>query len=79
MKILSAKGERDLIGHVNLKKFKIGARILYLHAREAITELENGTGDICVSGMDLLKDSDPNIQKNTNMGLEILYVFHLKT
>ncbi len=63
LKILSAKGERDLVGHVNLKKFKIGARILFLHAREALTELANGTGDICVSGIDLLKDSDPNIQK----------------
>ena len=79
LKILSAKGERDLVGHVNLKKFKIGARILFLHARESIQALASGTGDICVSGIDLLKDSvDINLLDKSSLLSYQLYVKELE-
>ena len=78
LKILSDKGERDLMGYVNSKKFRI--QVIFLHARESIEALANGTADICVSGIDLLKDSDPSIQKKIkiyktlNFGHADLYI-----
>lgn len=80
IKILSDKGERDLIGYIELKKLNTRVRVLFLHARESVEALANGTGDICVSGIDLLKDSDPNIQKKVkiyktlNFGHANLYI-----
>ena len=80
LKILSDKGERDLVGYINLKKINTTVRILFLHARESIQALTNGTADICVSGIDLLKDSDLNIQKkikvykSLNFGHADLYI-----
>ncbi len=59
LSIFSKKGERDLTGYINKKN---NIKILYLHAREAIDSLANGTADIAISGYDLLKESDPNIQ-----------------
>jgi len=78
LKILSDKGERDLVGYVKSKKFTI--QVIFLHAREGIEALANGTADICISGIDLLKDSDPSIQKkikvykSLNFGHADLYV-----
>ena len=61
LKIVSAKGERDLIGYVKNKKFSL--KILFVHARECIDALANSTADIAISGKDLLFNSNPNIQK----------------
>ena len=61
LKILSERGERDLFGFIKGKKNII---INYLHAREIIERLADGSLDIGFSGYDLLKESEINIQKN---------------
>jgi len=61
LKILSERGERDLFGFIKGKKNII---INYLHAREIIERLADGSLDIGFSGYDLLMESEINIQKN---------------
>ena len=60
LKILSERGERDLFGFIKGKKNIV---IYYLHAREIIERLADGSLDIGFSGYDLLKESEINIQK----------------
>ena len=62
--LLSERGERDLIG--SIKEFK-NIKILYLHAREIIDRLGDGSLDLGFSGFDLLKESQINIQKKINV------------
>ena len=59
LKLFSERGERDLIGSI---KNKSNIKILYLHAREIIERLGDGSLDIGFSGFDLLKESEINIQ-----------------
>ena len=61
LKILSERGERDLFGFIKGKKNII---INYLHAREIIERIADGSLDIGFSGYDLLMESEINIQKN---------------
>ena len=60
LRILSERGERDLFGFIKEKKNIV---INYLHAREIIERLADGSLDIGFSGYDLLMESDINIQK----------------
>ncbi len=60
LKLISERGERDLFGFI--KKFD-NLKIVYLHAREIIERLGDGSLDIGFSGYDLLKESEINIQK----------------
>ena len=53
--------DRDLFGYV--KKFP-NIKIIYLHARECIEQLSLGNIDIGFSGLDLLRESETNVQKN---------------
>tara|TARA_Y100001970_G_scaffold292810_1_gene435939 strand:+ start:2099 stop:2785 length:687 start_codon:yes stop_codon:yes gene_type:complete len=59
LKLFSERGERDLFGKI--KNFP-NIKIIYLHARECIDALSIGTVDICVSGLDLLRESEINTQ-----------------
>ena len=59
IKLFSERGERDLFGKI--KNFP-NVKIIYLHARECIEALSIGTIDICISGIDLLKESEINTQ-----------------
>ena len=59
LKILSERGERDLFGFI--KKYK-NIKIIYLHAREIIERLGDGSLDVGFSGYDLLKESEINVQ-----------------
>ena len=59
IKLFSERGERDLFGKI--KNFP-NVKIIYLHARECIEALSIGTVDICISGIDLLKESEINTQ-----------------
>ena len=64
LNLVSERGERDLLGSIkNLPNFKI----LYLHAREIIERLGDGSLDLGFSGYDLLKESEVNVQKNINV------------
>ena len=58
LRIYSERGERDLFGYIK----KSNIKIIYLHARECIEQLSLGNIDIGFSGIDLLKESEINIQ-----------------
>ena len=45
-------------------KIILKLKIIYLHAREAIESLSQGNIDIAISGYDLFKESEANIQRN---------------
>ena len=60
LNLLSERGERDLFGYI--KGYK-NISITYLHAREIIERLGDGSLDFGFSGYDLLKESEVNIQK----------------
>ena len=64
MNLISERGERDLFG--SIKKLP-NAKIIYLHAREIIERLADGSLDIGFSGYDLLKESEINIQKKISV------------
>ena len=70
LKILSERGERDLFGYIKGNK-KI--KIVYLHAREIIERLGDGSLDIGFSGYDLLKESELNIQKKVIINKKLNY------
>ena len=60
LKICSERGERDLFGFIRGKKNII---INYLHDREIIERLADGSLDIGFSGYDLLMESEINVQR----------------
>ena len=64
LKLISERGERDLIGSIQNKS---NIKILYLHAREIIERLGDGSLDIGFSGFDLLKESEVNIQNKISV------------
>ena len=64
LNLISERGERDLLG--SIRQFK-NIKILYLHAREIIERLGDGSLDIGFSGFDLLKESEINTQKKINV------------
>jgi ATP phosphoribosyltransferase len=64
LNLVSERGERDLLGSIkNLPNVKI----LYLHAREIVDRLGDGSLDFGFSGYDLLKESEINIQNKINV------------
>ncbi len=64
LKIISERGERDLIGSIENKPY---VKILYLHAREIIERLGDNSLDVGFSGFDLLKESGVNVQNKINV------------
>ena len=75
--LISERGERDLLG--SIKQLK-NIKVLYLHAREIVERLGDGSLDLGFSGFDLLKESEINIQnkiyvtKKYNFGKATLVV-----
>ena len=64
LSLISERGERDLLGSIkNLPNVKI----LYLHSREIVERLGDGSLDLGFSGYDLLKESEISIQKKINV------------
>ena len=60
LKPISIGGERNYFAQIeNLPNSKI----IYLHAKEIIQRLGDGTIDVGISGLDLLKESPTNLQK----------------
>ncbi len=60
LKPTSNGGERNYFAQI--ENFP-NAKIIYLHAKEIIQRLADGTIDIGISGLDLLKESSTNLQK----------------
>ena len=58
---LVSENKRNLFGSI---KGKPNIQIIYLHARQIIERLSDKSLDIGFSGLDLLKESEINIQKN---------------
>ena len=65
------KGDRDLIGQVMFNKSKIIC--IFQHARESINALANSTADIAISGIDLLQNSDLEVQKKIKIYKRLNY------
>jgi len=60
LKLTSSGGERNYFAQIeNLSNLKI----IYLHAKEIIQRLGDGTIDIGISGLDLLEESSMNLKK----------------
>ena len=58
-KILQSEKERNYFGTIYNEP---NIKIIFLHAKEIIQRLGDGTLDLGVSGLDLLKESDKNLQ-----------------
>ena len=59
LKILQSEKERNYFGTIENKS---NIKIIFLHAKEIIQRLGDGTLDIGISGLDLLKESKKNLQ-----------------
>ena len=64
LKIIQSEKERNYFGSI---KDKANIKIIFLHAKEIIQRLGDGTLDLGVSGLDLLKESDKNLQEKINI------------
>ena len=69
LSLVSERGERDLLG--SIKQLK-NVKVLYLHAREIVERLGDGSLDLGFSGYDLLKESEINIQNKINVFREAM-------
>ena len=59
LKILQSEKERNYFGTIENES---NTKIIFLHAKEIIQRLGDGTLDIGISGLDLLKESEKNLQ-----------------
>ncbi len=64
LKILQSEKERNYFGSIENKP---NIKIIFLHAKEIIQRLGDGTLDIGISGLDLLKESEKNLQGKINV------------
>ena len=59
LKILQSEKERNYFGNIENNS---NIKVIFLHAKEIIQRLSDGTLDIGVSGLDLLNESDKNLR-----------------
>ena len=64
LKVLQSDKERNYFASI---KNKPNIKIIYLHAKEIIQRLGDGTLDIGISGLDLLNESEKNLQDKISM------------
>ena len=64
LKILQNEKERNYFATIRNKP---NIKIIYLHAKEIIQRLGDGTLDVGISGLDLLNDSEKNLQDTINI------------
>ena len=64
LKVLRSDKERNYFASI---ENKTNIKIIYLHAKEIIQRLGDGTLDIGISGLDLLKESENNLQDKINV------------
>ena len=69
-KIIQSEKERNYFGTIENNP---NIKIIFLHAKEIIQRLGDGTLDIGVSGLDLLKESDKNLQDKINIQKKLEY------
>ena len=68
LKILQSKKERNYFATIENKS---NIKIIYLHAKEIIQRLGDGTLDVGISGLDLLKESEKNLQDKIDIKLKL--------
>ena len=64
LKILQSEKERNYFGTIENKP---NIKVIFLHAKEIIQRLGDGTLDVGISGLDLLKESGKNLQSKINV------------
>ena len=64
LRVLQNDKERNYFATIENKP---NIKIIYLHAKEIIERLGDGTLDIGISGLDLLAESEKNLQKKINI------------
>ena len=64
--------KRELLGII---KDRPNIQVLFLHAREIIEQIAIGKLDIGISGLDLLRESEINIQKNIKIEKKLNFGF----
>jgi len=64
LKVLQNKKERNYFATIENKP---NIKIIYLHAKEIVQRLGDGTLDIGISGLDLLNESEKNLQDKINI------------
>ena len=64
LKVLQNKKERNYFAKIENKP---NIKIIYLHAKEIIQRLGDGTLDVGISGLDLLSESENNLQDKINI------------
>jgi|TARA_B110000259_G_scaffold34341_1_gene38286 ATP phosphoribosyltransferase len=64
LKVLQSKKERNYFATIENKS---NIKVIYLHAKEIIQRLGDGTLDIGISGLDLLNESEKNLQDKINI------------
>ena len=72
LKIFFERGKRELIGKI---KGRPNISVSFMHAREILDQLSIGNLDIGISGLDLLKESEINIQKNIKLEKKLKFGF----
>ena len=70
LKVIQSEKERNYFGTIENKS---NVKIIFLHAKEIIQRLGDGTLDIGISGLDLLKESDLNLQSKINIQKKLDY------
>ena len=64
LKVLQSNKERNYFATIENKP---NIKIIYLHAKEIIQRLGDGTLDVGISGLDLLNESEKNLQDKINI------------
>ena len=64
LKVLQSSKERNYFASIENKP---NIKIIYLHAKEIIQRLGDGTLDLGISGLDLLDESEKNLQDKINI------------
>ena len=72
LRIFFKRGKRELIGKI---KGRPNISVSFMHAREILDQLSIGNLDIGISGLDLLKESEINIQKNIKLEKRLNFGF----
>ena len=70
LKIIQSEKERNYFGTIENKP---NVKIIFLHAKEIIQRLGDGTLDIGISGLDLLKESGKKLQAKINVQKKLDY------
>ena len=68
LRIINSDKERNYFAVIENKS---NIKIIYLHAKEIIQRLGDGTLDIGISGLDLFKESEKNLQDKINIKLKL--------